>query len=205
MIEALDAILRGAGGILAYGILLIIFYGIWRGTRRQVGRVSGRAGGWLRSLFFYVPVSLIFFGLSAWAWKPLPIDISNTARIWFLIIGSVLFFPGLGFVLWGRLELGKDYFVSTGMGAQLFQGQRLVTTGPFAIVRHPMYLGLIVTAMGSLLLYHTWTTLAFAIFAPFTLLRARREELALAAEFGEEWREYTRQVPAFFPHLKGHP
>jgi protein-S-isoprenylcysteine O-methyltransferase Ste14 len=62
-----------------------------------------------------------------------------------------------------------------------------------------MYLGLVVAALGSLFLYHTWTTLAYAIFAPFVLLRARREELALAAEFEQEWNDYCRRVPAFVP------
>lgn len=78
----------------------------------------------------------------------------------------------------------------------------LWSRGPFTIVRHPMYLGLIASAVGSLLLYQTWTTAAFAIFAPFVLFRTRREEQALAAEFGEEWQAYCRRVPAFFPRLK---
>jgi protein-S-isoprenylcysteine O-methyltransferase Ste14 len=93
------------------------------------------------------------------------------------------------------------YFVSTSFGAQLYADHQLVTRGPFALVRHPMYLGLISAALGSLLLYQTWTALAYALFAPFVLLRARREELALSAEFGEQWREYCRRVPAFFPRL----
>jgi protein-S-isoprenylcysteine O-methyltransferase Ste14 len=94
------------------------------------------------------------------------------------------------------------YFVSTGFGAQLFSDHQLVTGGPFAIVRHPMYVGLITAAFGSLLIYQTWTTLAFAVFALFLLLRARREEQALAAEFGEQWQDYCRRVPAFIPRLK---
>jgi len=69
-------------------------------------------------------------------------------------------------------------------------------------VRHPMYAGLIAAAVGSLLLYLTWTALAFAIFAPFVMLRARREELVLSAEFGEAWQDYCRRVPAFLPRWR---
>jgi protein-S-isoprenylcysteine O-methyltransferase Ste14 len=107
----------------------------------------------------------------------------------------------MSFVLWGRLALGKNYFVSTGFGAQLFAGHQLVSSGPFAVVRHPMYTGLFLAALGSLLIYPTWTTLLFASFAPMIIVRARNEEAALRAEFGEQWREYCQRVPAFFPRL----
>lgn len=119
-----------------------------------------------------------------------------------LIFGSLLTFPGLGLVLWSRLTLGSMYFVSSAFGAQLYSDHRLVTGGPYAFVRHPLYLGMICAAFGSLLLYHTWTTLVFAIVAPFVLFRAAREEKVLAAEFGDQWREYCRKVPAFFPNWK---
>jgi protein-S-isoprenylcysteine O-methyltransferase Ste14 len=52
-----------------------------------------------------------------------------------------------------------------------------------------------------LLLYQTWTMVAFTIFAPFTLLRSRREERVLSAEFGAQWQEYCQRVPAFLPRL----
>ena len=116
-----------------------------------------------------------------------------------LIVGSLLYFPGMAFVLAGRLTLGKNYFVSTGLGAQLFAGHRLITGGPYALVRHPMYTGVFLAAIGSLLMYFTWTTLFFTCFAPLTLLRAWREEKVLAAEFGEQWQEYRRRVPMFIP------
>ena len=122
-------------------------------------------------------------------------------RAWLLALGSLLYFPGMLFVLWGRLALGNNYFVSTGFGAQLFADHQLVTSGPFAIVRHPMYSGLILAALGALLIYPTWTTLLFVCFAPMRTVRARREEAALAAEFGEKWREYCQRVPAFLPRL----
>ena len=197
--ELAETLLRILGGFLAYATLAVIFYGIWRGTRRPSGRVSGKAAGWLRSAVFYFLATAFFLGISIYFWKPLPLNLPPGVHLILLIAGSVFYFPGLALVLWGRLALGKMYFVSTSFGAQLYADHRLVTRGPFAIVRHPMYIGLVVAALGSLFLYHTWTALAYAIFAPFVLLRARREELALAAEFGQEWIDYCRRVPAFVP------
>jgi protein-S-isoprenylcysteine O-methyltransferase Ste14 len=197
-----ETILRWMGGLLAYTALAVVFYGIWRGTRRLPGRTSGQAAGWLRSSSFYFLATTIFLILSVIFWKPFPADLSPVARLACLVTGALLYFPGMALLLWARLALGKMYFVSTSFGAQLYTDHKLVTHGPFAVVRHPMYIGLILAASGSLFLYLTWTTLAFAIFAPFVLLRARREEIALAAEFGEEWQEYCKRVPAFFPWLR---
>jgi protein-S-isoprenylcysteine O-methyltransferase Ste14 len=195
-------IIRWIGALLAYATLGVVLHGIWRGTRREAGRTSGHAGSLLRLPWFYVVTSALFFGACILGWKPLPLTVSPGARVWMLVIGSLLYFPGMSLVLWGRLVLGKNYFVSTGFGAQLFAGHQLVTRGPFAIVRHPMYVGLALAALGSLLIYSTWTTLLFAIFAPLVSIRARGEEQALAAEFGEQWQEYCRRVPAFLPRLK---
>lgn len=44
--------------------------------------------------------------------------------------------------------------------------------------------------------------LLFLLLAPFLMLRARREEQALAAEFGERWQAYKRRVPPFLPFIR---
>ena len=201
ILDSVEAIIRWLGGLLAYITLGLVFYGIWRGTRRQAGRTTGQMGRYLRSPWFYLVTSAIYFGICFLGWKPLPLTISQPAHIWTLAIGALLYFPGMSLALWGRLALGRNYFVSTGFGAQLFASQGLVTGGPYAIVRHPMYTGIILAAFGSLLIYHTWTTVLFACFAPALLIRARREEAALRAEFGEQWQDYCQRVPAFIPRL----
>lgn len=197
-----DSIVRWMGGLLAFTTLGVLLFGIWRGTQRQTGLTTGRAGLWLRSPWFYLAASALFFGISYFGWIPMPWPVSPAIRAWMLGLGCLLYFPGMSFALWGRLALGKNYFVSTAFGAQLFANHQLVTSGPFAIVRHPMYTGIILAALGSLLIYPTWTTLIFACFAPLISIRARREEAALAAEFGEEWQDYCKRVPAFFPRLR---
>lgn len=200
-IELAEIIVRWAGGLLAYPTLAILLYGVWRGTQRESGRTTGRAASWLRSPVFYFLSTALFFGVGYLGWSPLPWQVPPQARIWRLVIGSLLYFPGMIFVLTGRLTLGKYYFVSTGLGAQLFADHRLITSGPYAFVRHPMYTGVFLAAFGSLLLYFTWTTLFLTCFAPLTLVRAWREEKVLAAEFGEGWQAYRRRVPMFVPRL----
>jgi protein-S-isoprenylcysteine O-methyltransferase Ste14 len=201
-LELVDRFVRGAGCLLAYATLAALLYGIWRGTQHQAGRTTGRTGAWLRSPWFYLVTSTIFFGVCYFGWKPLPLAVSQPTRVWMLAIGSLLYFPGMSLVLWARLVLGKNYFASTGLGVQLFADHQLVMNGPFAILRHPMYAGIILAAFGSLLLYITWTTLLMAFFAPLITIRARREEGALSAEFGEQWQAYCKRVPMWIPRRK---
>jgi Cu+-exporting ATPase len=94
------------------------------------------------------------------------------------------------------------YKVSSGFGVQLNVRHRLVTHGPFALVRHPMYLGLQVAAVGGLLLYRTWTFVFVTANFLALAIRAKREEQALAIEFGDQWNAYARRVPAWIPRFR---
>ncbi len=198
---ALEVVVHQVGGIAAFAILIILLVSIWRGTRQQMGRSSGLDARWLHSPVFYAAATVIFVALSFAGWRRLPLFLPVEARLALLVAGSLLFFPGLGLMLWARLTLGKMYYVSSGFGAQLFVGHKLVTNGPFALMRHPMYVGLIAAGIGSLFIYLTWTGFFFAVFAPFVLMRARGEEKVLAEEFGEEWKQYCRKVPVLWPKL----
>lgn len=190
----------GAGGTLL--ALATIFWGIGRGLRRPVAATTGRYVGWLRRPLFYMLTGTGYFALCWRLWRPLPMVLSRRLRVAALIAGSLFYFPGLALVLWGRLTLAEMYNVSGSFGAQLFAGHRLVTSGPFAYVRHPMYLGILITALGGLLLYRTWTFVLVLANVPALVVRAHREEAALAAAFGAQWAAYCRQVPPWRPRLR---
>jgi protein-S-isoprenylcysteine O-methyltransferase Ste14 len=64
-----------------------------------------------------------------------------------------------------------------------------------------MYVGVVMGSLGALLLYRTWATVASLSLIPTVILRAGREDAALEAEFGDEWRAYRARVPGWFPHL----
>jgi protein-S-isoprenylcysteine O-methyltransferase Ste14 len=202
---ALDIVerrIRQAGGAAVLLTLAAIFWGIGRGLRRQVADSSGRNARWLRRPLFYLLVSSGYFALCRWLWRPLPGVSSRRLRALALAAGALLYFPGLLLVLWGRLALGRQYNVASTFGARLYAEHQLITTGPFAYVRHPMYLGILLTALGGLALYRTWTFLFLLTHFPALAIRARHEERALAAAFGAEWKHYCRQVPRWVPRLR---
>ena len=196
--DALVGFLRAACGIFALSLLAFILWSIMRAAKRPTGAGAGKQLSWLHSPLFYVAASAFFFGVCILIWIPLPGTPLPDA---IAILGALLCFPGLAFVLWGRLALGSMYFVSTGFGAQLFAEHHLITRGPYAVVRHPMYFGLILAAFGSLFLYQTWTGVFFVVCALSVIRRALREEEVLAQTFGTEWAEYCRRVPMLFPRL----
>jgi protein-S-isoprenylcysteine O-methyltransferase Ste14 len=189
-----------AGAVAAFVCLIAVLAGIARGLRRPQGRTTGLARQIL-TLPVYLLISVGFFGTCYLLWRPLPLALSAPAWTVTLALGALLLFPGLALVLWRRSTLGEMYNVSSSMGAQLYADHRLITHGPFAIVRHPMYLGIILASAGGLLIYRTWTLLFTTVTFLGLALRARREEQALAAEFGEQWEEYCRQVPGWIPRI----
>jgi protein-S-isoprenylcysteine O-methyltransferase Ste14 len=66
-----------------------------------------------------------------------------------------------------------------------------------------MYTGAMLGVVGALLIYRTWTIVFILVHCFVFIVRARREEEALAAEFGAEWMEYARRVPRWIPRLSG--
>ena len=85
----------------------------------------------------------------------------------------------------GVRTLGEMYKPASALGVKLNVGHKLVTHGPFAFVRHPLYLGLQMAAFGGLLIFRTWTLAFVAVNFLALVIRAWREEQALATEFSE--------------------
>jgi protein-S-isoprenylcysteine O-methyltransferase Ste14 len=200
-LEVVEQWVRWLGGAGVLVPLIAVFWGLWRGLHRPSGRTTGWAHKVLRAPFYLV-VSILYFGLCLLIWKPLPLSLSQPVRIIALALGALLYFPGLAMLLWARLTLGEMYNVSSGFGVQLYADQRLITHGPFALVRHPMYLGLMMATFGGVLIYRTWTLAFLAVNSLFLVIRARREEQALAAEFGAQWEAYCQRVPAWMPRFR---
>jgi protein-S-isoprenylcysteine O-methyltransferase Ste14 len=147
-------------------------------------------------------IGALWLGVVLILWRPIPFTLPGTARVVALSLGALLYFSGLALYLWGAKTLGGMYKPSSGFGVQLNVDDQLITHGPFAFVRHPLYLGLQVAALGGFLVYRTWALLFVTVNFLGLFIRARREEQALAVEFGEQWEAYCREVPAWIPRLR---
>ena len=79
---------------------------------------------------------------------------------------------------------------------------KLVTNGPYSIVRHPSYSGIILMNIAYLLFFRTlWLIPLICVFLALWYLEARYEEKTLIARFGESYKDYSKATGMFFPKL----
>ena len=106
-------------------------------------------------------------------------------------IGFILVLTGCSIRFWARGHFEKG---------------RLFTTGPYALVRHPLYVGSFLIVCGALFQLNDWLNWAIVIplFAVSRGVAIAYEERALERRFSEEWRLYRAKVNAFVPSLRNY-
>jgi protein-S-isoprenylcysteine O-methyltransferase Ste14 len=102
--------------------------------------------------------------------------------------------PSVGLILAGMLW-------RVWASGHLDKGARVCDTGPYALSRHPLYLGTLLIALGYAKLWMSWPATAAFVGALgiIEIWRAMLEEVRLADRFGDFYEAYRRRVPAFFP------
>jgi len=109
------------------------------------------------------------------------------------ITGIVLTIAGLGFSTWARLHLGK-YWSSMVM---IKVGHRIIKTGPYRIVRNPMYTGIFIAFLGAAIAIGELVAfVALGIGIASIWVKIKAEEEILLEKFGEEYLQYKRDVRA---------
>jgi protein-S-isoprenylcysteine O-methyltransferase Ste14 len=110
------------------------------------------------------------------------------------------------FHLLSTIAIGGGFWLLAAAWNVLYRAQRahrLATTGAYARIRHPQYVGFILIMVGFLLQWPTLLTLVmFPILVTMYVLLARREERDADAQFGEEYRRYAARTPAWIPRWR---
>ena len=109
----------------------------------------------------------------------------------------VLVLASLIFVTAAVRTLGKQWSLQ----ARVLEHHELIRRGPYGIVRHPIYTGMFGMLIASSLAHGHWLGLVIASVVYYfgTVMRIRSEEKLLREQFGSEYDDYARQVPAFIP------
>lgn len=113
-------------------------------------------------------------------------------------LGISLEMAGIALALWARLHLGAYW---SGRVA-LKEGHQLIRSGPYAVVRNPIYTGLCLGMLGTAVALGEWRgVLAFGMLLVAVRLKIAVEEPYLAKQFGSEYNQYRRDVKALIPFL----
>jgi len=114
------------------------------------------------------------------------------------ITGVVLTWIGIATGLWARYHLGQYWSARI----TLKEDHKLIRTGPYAYLRHPIYSGLDLAVIGTALAIDRWRCFAgVAVIVMGYVIKAKREESLLAAQFGEEFAEHCRRAGFLIPRL----
>ena len=118
---------------------------------------------------------------------------------WSFYLGLSMLILGAAIANWASLTLGR-YF-STEMA--IYQGHQLVERGPYRFVRHPIYSGVIVAAVGGGFAVQSWAAVIFLVIMYAILFRYRisAEEKVLISEFGEQYQSYSKRVKRLIPFI----
>jgi protein-S-isoprenylcysteine O-methyltransferase Ste14 len=113
------------------------------------------------------------------------------------IAGTLVIISGAALMVWALV-----YFRSWRFRAKLEQDHELATGGPFRFLRHPLYMGLNLLALGSAIWVPTPVTWAgFVLMIIGSDLRARAEETLLEQAFGSVYCEYCQHTARFLPRI----
>ena len=171
----------------------IAFFAVWlalslagvRGRRQYSGRRSA-----LRLVLVVAFVIAIRYG------DRVPATIFGGVTADVAAVGSALCVIGVAFVIWARVTLGRNW----GMPMTLHERPELVTSGPYAYVRHPIYTGVLAMFIGTALV-HPLAAAPSVLLLAYFLFSARREERDMERQFPETYPAYKKRSKMLVPFV----
>jgi protein-S-isoprenylcysteine O-methyltransferase Ste14 len=179
--------------------LLIVFWGIfilyWGISALFAKRYAHRGTSGILMRFAIVIVVLLLFRFTSL--ETLVVQAQDyllfPAIHW---LGVALCACGISFAIWARIYLGRNW----GMPMSLKQDAELVTTGPYAYVRHPIYTGMILAVFGTALVV-VWWAIAFVIVVGYFTWAGKREEKIMLNEFPNSYPDYMKRTKMLIPFV----
>lgn len=163
-----------------------------RDARRASGEKKDRGSVFVIIVLITIGISTAFTAPHIWRWAhidlpPLPVFWTAIALMW----------AGVVLRTWSVLTLGRHFRTSV----RILDDHKLITSGPYRILRHPAYTGGTLTLIGLGLAFGNWISLAATTSAILLAygVRILVEEAALKGEFGEAWAAHKKRTWALIP------
>jgi len=187
-------------GMDVCGYLWLAFYTLWLlaafRTKRAVERVD-----WGNRLYYYVPVVLGYYLMFGFKFDIAWLQFRFIPQAQAIAIAAIaITLAGMAFAVWARVNLGSNWSsVPT-----IKDKHQLIRSGPYRLVRHPIYSGILLAMMGTFLANgKVRGALAIILLWIGWLVKSRMEEKFMVRTFGAEYEEYSRSTGGLFPRLHG--
>ena len=179
----------------AVWIAFLVFWRIKAFHTKKTERVEPAGSRILRVLIIAISVVLLSTTRIPlpWLYRPL-----WRPGLWPFWLGALLNVCGLLFAVWAREHLGRNW----SSAVTIKQGHELITTGPYAVVRHPIYTGILAGFLGlAIALSEVRGFVVFLLYFVVFWAKLSLEEQWMRSQFGEEYANYARHTAALIPYL----
>ena len=168
-----------------------VFFVVWLIAALFAKRAIERSRTWPRWMVWIVAI-LLLAGRSRWT------PLSSGVSLWratpgLAVVAAAVTAAGLSIALWARAVLGGNW-----SGAVVLKERHeLIDRGPYAFVRHPIYTGVLLMALGTVTFWGTRAgMILFAVMVAGLIVKARREERLLTTHFPDVYPRYAARVRA---------
>jgi protein-S-isoprenylcysteine O-methyltransferase Ste14 len=179
----------------AVWVVFLVYWRIKAAGTKSVQRLEPAAPRILRALAFVIAIFLLSTTRIPlrWLYREL-----WTAGFWPFWLGAAVTVASLLFAVWARVYLGGNWSSEV----TIKQDHELITTGPYAVVRHPIYTGILGGLLGTAIaLSEVRGFISFALIFVVLWLKLRMEEQWMRSQFGETYATYAQQTSALVPYL----
>lgn len=185
------------GTFFFFFLLKLMLIGFKELKRDRHERFMERPSTWLQYSqppLIFIMIALVYAGILTDHFRP---GLQSVTGFILRVTGTLMIAAGVVLAAWAIRSIGKDMQTDIAVN----KGHVLRTEGAYAIVRHPMYLSLILLGLGAGLSTLNLLLIGFALFvlAPVQSLRAKKEEELFVKHFGPAYTGYQKKTPMIFP------
>ena len=176
-------------------ITFLVYWRIKAAGTKTTQRTEPAPSSIIRSLTFVIVIALLSIPRLPLPWLYRGLWPSN---IWSFGIGAAVTVGGLLFAIWARQHLGSNW----SSAVTIKQDHELITTGPYAVVRHPIYTGILTGFLGTAIaLTQVRGVVGFVLIFIVLWAKLRIEEDWMRSQFGETYANYVHQTAALVPYI----
>jgi protein-S-isoprenylcysteine O-methyltransferase Ste14 len=176
-------------------IVFLVYWQIKAADAKTTQRLEPAGSRIFRVFIFLIAMALLLIPRIPLPWLYAQLWPQGYWPFW---LGAAITVAGLLFAVWARVHLGRNWSRSV----TIKEGHELITTGPYGVVRHPIYTGILTGFLGTAIAISQVRGFIVVVLIFFVFwLKLRMEEQWMRSQFGETYAAYARQTAALVPYL----